>query len=219
MVSRPCPTKSAALSRLGTVSPGARARPRLLDLGTDAAANDESGAVMVLALVFLVSVSLIVTALLGLVGTSVKATGTFGDERNVEAAATDAVNLAIQNTRYSFDYGNTGTPPLPNSAYPDTPNNPYSPNNPMLNNPTPPSARPIRCPAANSVDVYCSMVWQPYSANTRVFTYSACSTASPNNATPAIVPPCPSSRRSSPSTTIRPGSRRRSPSPSQCRRS
>ena len=65
--------------------------------------NDESGAVLVLALVFLVAVSLIVTGLLTFVGTSLTASGTYSNDRNLEYAATDAVNLAIQNTRYSFD--------------------------------------------------------------------------------------------------------------------
>ena len=69
--------------------------------------DDESGAVIILALVFLVAVSLITTALLTWVGGSLHATGNFTDERNVEYAATNAVNLAIQNTRYVFDYGTT----------------------------------------------------------------------------------------------------------------
>jgi hypothetical protein len=82
----------------------------------------------------------------------------------VEYAATDAVNLAIQNTRYTFDAG--------------------SPNK-FLNSATPESCASYPIPGqANSVDVYCSMVWQPYSANTRVFTYSACTTNSANNAKP-----------------------------------
>ncbi len=124
--------------------------------------NDESGAVIILALVFLVAVSLIVTGLLTWVGASLNATGSFQIERNVEYAATDAVNLAIQNTRYTFDAG--------------------SPNK-FLNSATPESCASYSIPGqANSVDVYCSMVWQPYSADTRVFTYSACTTNSANNA-------------------------------------
>jgi len=126
--------------------------------------NDESGAVIILALVFLVAVSLIVTGLLTWVGASLNATGSFQIERNVEYAATDAVNLAIQNTRYTFDAG--------------------SPNK-FLNSATPESCASYSIPGqANSVDVYCSLVWQPYSANTRVFTYSACTTNSANNAKP-----------------------------------
>ena len=141
-------------------------------------ATDESGAVIILALVFLVAVSLIVTALLTWVGTSVHATTNFQDERNVEYAATNAVNLAIQNTRYSFDYGTvTG--------------NPYSPSGPMLNNATPQLCSTYQVPGqANTVNVYCSLVWQPYSANARVFTYSACSTLGSNNVNPTKPADC-----------------------------
>src|SRR5580704_1924851 len=64
--------------------------------------TDESGAVMILALVFLVVVALIVTALLTWVGTSLTANAEYANERATEAAATSAVNLAIQNSRYSF---------------------------------------------------------------------------------------------------------------------
>jgi hypothetical protein len=136
--------------------------------------GDESGAVIILALVFLVAVSLIVTALLTWVGGSLHATGSFTDERNVEYAATNGVNLAIQNTRYTFDFGTTN--PL------STP-----PNTAMLNNATPELCASYQIPneAASQVDVYCSMVWQAYSANTRIFTYSACSSASASNATAA----------------------------------
>ena len=134
--------------------------------------GEPSGAVIILALVFLVAVSLIVTALLTWTGASLHATTNFQDERNVEYAATHAVNLAIQNTRYSFDYGTSTS-------------NPYSPSGPMLNNATPQLCATYLVPGqTNSVDVYCTLVWQPYSANTRVFTYSACSTAGSNDAKP-----------------------------------
>ena len=115
---------------------------------------------LILALVFLVAVSLIVTGLLTFVGTSLKATGTFQNDRNVELALTDGVNLAIQNTRYQFDAGSP---------------------TPFLNNPSPELCATYQVPneANNFVDVYCSMVWQPFSANTRVFTYSACAYTTP----------------------------------------
>ena len=48
-------------------------------------AADESGAVLVLALVFLIAVSLIVTGLLTFVGTSLRDTSAFSNERNVES--------------------------------------------------------------------------------------------------------------------------------------
>ena len=111
---------------------------------------------------------MIVTGLLTWVDTSLTATGTFQNERNVELALTDGVNLAIQNTRYQFD---TGSP------------------TPFLNNPSPELCATYQVPneaSNNLVNVYCSMVWQPFSANTRVFTYSACAyTATPTSSTPA----------------------------------
>jgi len=122
--------------------------------------DDESGAILILALVFLVAVSLIVTGLLTFVGTSLTATGSFASERNAEFTATSAVNLAVQNTRYTFDAG--------------------SPHQ-FLNNATPELCASYP-PQAASVNVYCSMVWQPYSANTRVFTYSACPSSTGTNA-------------------------------------
>ena len=36
-----------------------------------------------------------------------------------------------------------------------------------------------------TIDVYCTMVWQPYSSNTRVFTYSACVSNTLNDRNPA----------------------------------
>lgn len=128
--------------------------------------HGDDGAVIILALVFLVAVSLIVTGLLTWVGASLHATTNFGAERNTEYNATAAVNLAIQDTRYTFDAGaslNGG-----NSA------------DAFLNNPSPVSCAqyPNGSP---TMDVYCSMVWQPYSASTRVFTYSVCAVGSPAN--------------------------------------
>ena len=102
--------------------------------------NDESGAILVLALVFLVAVSLIVTGLLTLVGTSLTDSGTFSNDRSLEYAATDAVNLAIQNTRYSFD--------------------PYSLLDAASPQPCLAPAYPVSGESA-TVSVYCSMVWQP----------------------------------------------------------
>jgi hypothetical protein len=110
-------------------------------------------------------VSLIVTGLLTWVGTSLSATGSFQNERNVEYGATAAVNLAVQNTRYTFD---SGSPQL------------------FLNNPAPEQCASYPIPNQTStVHVYCTLVWQPYSSNTRVFTYSACISNTPNDRSPA----------------------------------
>ena len=59
----------------------------------------ENGAVLILALIFLLVVSLVITAILTWAGTSLTATGSFQTERNTEYGATAAVNLAVQTTR------------------------------------------------------------------------------------------------------------------------
>jgi hypothetical protein len=116
--------------------------------------RDESGAVIILALVFLVAVSLIVTGLLTWVGTSLTASVSFASERTTETAATSAVNLAISQTRYTFST--------------------------QMLNASPPTACLASQPQTfdnEPVDVWCSMVWQPFSAATRTITYSACLTS------------------------------------------
>jgi hypothetical protein len=128
--------------------------------------SDESGAVIILALVFLVAVSLIVTGLLTWVGTSLTASVSFASERTTETAATSAVNLAISQTRGTFSTQ-------------------------MLN-----ASPPTACLASQpqtfdnlQVDVWCSMVWQPYSSATRTITYSACLTTQTTNAATCAATP------------------------------
>ena len=131
------------------------------------ASNDESGAILILALVFLVAVSLIVLALLGWVGTSLVATASFSNERVNETAATNAVNLAIQESRVTFAgqmqnaFGGptTSSPSQPSACWFDSSGNPQQP--PSITN-------------QPQYDVWCSMIWQPFSSNTRIVTYSVC---------------------------------------------
>ena len=120
-------------------------------------AQDEEGAVLILALIFLVAVSLIVVALLSWVGTSLTATSTFASERSVESATTSTMNLAIQNTRYTFATQLLNASP-PQACWYGTGGTPQQP--PPLN--------------GQQIDVWCSMVWQPFTADTRTITYSAC---------------------------------------------
>lgn len=117
--------------------------------------SDESGAILILALVFLVAVSLIVTALLTFVGTSLSATTSFNDQRNLEYAVTSTVNLAIQQTRTEFNANLLeASPPAPcwgpSTGTSDLTINGYT------------------------INIWCSMTWSPFSGSTRVITYSAC---------------------------------------------
>jgi hypothetical protein len=124
--------------------------------------RDEAGAVLILALVFLVAVSLIVTGLLTFVGTSLSATTSFSSERLTENSASSAVNLAIQNTRATFVSGMTNASPPVACWY----------NNGVAQQPPPLPNDP-----GDQIDVWCSMVWQPYNSATRIITYSACAAA------------------------------------------
>jgi hypothetical protein len=125
--------------------------------------RDDQGAVLILALIFLVAVSLIVMALLSWVGTSLTATGAFANERSLESAVTSAMNLAIDSSRYPsvtptnqqwatlWTQQENASPPVacfPGGTIPTIDNEP--------------------------VEVFCSMQWQPFTAETRTITYSAC---------------------------------------------
>ena len=136
----------------------------------EASPGDEAGAVLILALVFLVAVSLIVVGLLTWVGTSLSATTTFGQSRSLEEAATSAVNLAIQNSRYTFASQMTNASPPSACWY----SNSVAQQPPVLEN--------------YSIDVWCSMVWQPSSSDTRTITYSACPTGGTGSPTQTTDP-------------------------------
>lgn len=127
--------------------------------------DEEAGAVLILAMVFLVVVSLIIAGLLTFSGSSLTASASFTSEQSIESAATSAVNLAIQESRITFAsqmenaYGGQTTPSAQPSAC-------------WFNS----TGQPLQPPPINNVqiDVWCSMTWQPFSANTRTVTYSAC---------------------------------------------
>jgi hypothetical protein len=129
--------------------------------------GEDVGAIMILALVFLVAVSLVIVALISWVGTSLTATAAFSTERTNEYAATSAVDLAINNSRYQFDNGVSPSDPMHNAVEPA----------PCWN-----TAGQIGGGAAGqppaidgvTMDVWCSMQWQPQSSQTRVITYSVC---------------------------------------------
>jgi len=122
-------------------------------------ARDESGAVLILALVFLVVVSVIVGALTDWVKNDLQNTASFNATESFNSSATNAVNLGIQNIRY--------TPLL------------YSSVNNTLTDLTLNASPPSYCwgsgpSQAFNMNVYCSTVWNPKSSTTRKVTVSAC---------------------------------------------
>jgi hypothetical protein len=117
----------------------------------------ENGSVLVLALVFLVTVSLIVLALLSWAGNNIMNVAAFKTDRSFRYATGAATEVAIQGVRYNF----TNTTPNP------------------ANPPSCLSSLAITIPVDNqSVNVWCSTIWTPASTNnvTRQVTISACPT-------------------------------------------
>jgi hypothetical protein len=116
----------------------------------------EKGSVLVLALVFLVTVSLIVLALLSWAGNNIMNVAAFKTDRSFRYATGAATEVAIQGVRYNF----TNTTPDPSHP------------------PSCLSSLAISIPGDNqSVNVWCSTVWTPGSqTTTRQVTISACPT-------------------------------------------
>jgi len=112
------------------------------------AERDETGAVLVLALVFLVTVGLIVTALLQWSSNDLKNTSNFKSGRSVVYAAGGATEAAIWSARYSLT---SGTNPCPGTG----------------------SSITI---GGQAIEVWCTTVSNTQSAATRVVTLSACAT-------------------------------------------
>jgi IPT/TIG domain len=118
--------------------------------------HDEVGAVLLLALVFLVAVSGMVLALANSTSDDLLNAVHFNSTRTVDNAASNAVNLAVQSIRY--------TPLLESGG------------NAQTLNASPPSYCWGSGPPSglSNIDVWCSTVWTPSSANSRVVTLSAC---------------------------------------------
>jgi hypothetical protein len=127
--------------------------------GTDArrgAGRDESGAILILALIFLVVVGGVVGSLASWATNDLKNTTQFTSARTEQYAVSSAAQTAVQNIRYT----------------------------PLLSTDQTPSASPSYCWGAGptseltldneTVAVWCSTVWTPTSASTRVVTFSAC---------------------------------------------
>lgn len=108
--------------------------------------HNESGASLILALVFLIVVGLIVISIAGLTATDLNVTSAFANSQSTTEAADGAANVAIQYVRYNFD-GTTLNVPAPCNA-------PQSIN--------------------LTVQAWCETQWRPGSASTRFVTVSVC---------------------------------------------
>jgi hypothetical protein len=138
------------------------------------AARDEAGAVLVLALVFLITVSAIVGALSSWAMNDLNTTGVFTSARTNQYAMSSATEVAIQSIRYnplwSTQTSQTANPSQPTFCW---------------------GSGPMSHLSIDGADVavWCSTAWTPTSANTRLVTFSACpvtATAAACASTPSL---------------------------------
>jgi hypothetical protein len=125
--------------------------------------SSDTGAVLVLALVFLVVVSVIVGALTEWTTNDLNNSKNFTTTQTVSNAASNAVNLAVQNIRYQpllyTSINNATTAQTLNASPPD-----YC----WGSGPSQYTFQTV------GMNVYCTTVWNPTSANTRQVTVTAC---------------------------------------------
>lgn len=119
--------------------------------------HDEQGSVLIFALVYLVATGVTMFALMGWISNDLSATSRFSTTRELQLGATSTAELAIQNMRY--------TPLLAST----TASTSYC----WGSGPT----SGLQNIDGNSFDAWCSTVWNPTSAQTRVVTISVCTTS------------------------------------------
>jgi hypothetical protein len=146
-------------------------RERFDSLRREGGARGESGAVLMLALVFLIVVGGIVGVLSNSISSHLEDSTAFSSGRNLQYAATSAVDLAIQNIRYTplISPGETLDASPPVQCWNPDPGTAFSP-----------SDGAAQWGGVNGeplIDLWCSTVWNPTSADTRTVTISACEDA------------------------------------------
>ena len=130
--------------------------------GTD----DERGAVLVLALVFIVVIGMIVGGMASWTANSLTDTLTFNQDRSAQYALSSATQVAIQSIRY--------TPLLGTSSPPSTQTLNASPPSYCWGSSGDSYGGSELTTQNDAVETFCSTVWNPTSAATRIVTISAC---------------------------------------------
>lgn len=120
--------------------------------------RDERGAVLILALVFLVAVSLVIMSLAQLAGSNLVATVQFDNALTMKSWANSVADVALQNARYNFA-SNTleASAPVPCWGSSSSASLTDSLNNSTL-----------------TMSAWCTTSWNPFSSVTRVVTVSVC---------------------------------------------
>jgi hypothetical protein len=119
----------------------------------------DQGAILVLALFFLVVMSLIITGLLAWTQNDLINVAHFKSQRTLQYSAGGAVQVAMENVRYNYSAPSAS----PQSCPGTTPSISIDPNGP-------------------AIAVWCFTVWQPFSLNTRIVTFLACAATTSESA-------------------------------------
>jgi hypothetical protein len=134
--------------------------------------QDERGAILILALVYIIVIGVVVAALTTWASGDLNNTGNFNDARNMDYSLSSAMEVAINNIRYTAVVGsNNATPPVAcwgSAAYAATSTPTY----------TTYSTYVLPTSPTNNIAVWCSTRSVPLSAVTRTVTLSACSAPS-----------------------------------------
>jgi len=134
-------------------------------VGRTKRADDETGALLILALIFLVVISALCASLSLWATNNLNNTGKFATSLSLQSASNSITQLAVQDVRYNFSDSTLNTSP-PQPCWTSAP--------PLA----PVSQQQF---GAVNVAVWCTTQWNPLSADTRVVTFTACpETAFPN---------------------------------------
>ncbi len=120
--------------------------------------DDETGALLILALVFMTVISVICASLSLWATNNLNNTSKFASALSMQSASNSATQLAVQDVRYNFTASTlNASPPQPC----------WTPQSPLA---------PVSQAEFNDVNVavWCSTQWNPLSPNTRVVTFSTC---------------------------------------------
>lgn len=132
----------------------------------------QRGAILILALVYIIVIGVVVAALTTWASGDLNNTGNFNDARNMDYSLSSAMEVAINNIRYTAVVGsNNATPPVAcwgSAAYAATSTPTY----------TTYSTYVLPSSPTNNIAVWCSTRSVPLSAVTRTVTLSACSAPS-----------------------------------------
>lgn len=133
-------------------------------------ARDESGAILMMALAYIIAVSLIVLALASWASNDLTNTSTFSNTSNLRTAVTSATNAAIQSIRHLP----VPASPTPTQGVPTTPSYCWTPGNGLTYSQLSFATGPSTNPTTYNVVVWCSTLENLSSNNTRIVTFAAC---------------------------------------------